>query len=79
MDWRARIVSDPAIAHGKACVRGTRVPVSVVLDNLAAGLSPEEIILSYPSLSLDDVRASVAYGAELARERLIEIRSGTAG
>jgi uncharacterized protein (DUF433 family) len=50
-----------------------------VLDNLAAGLSPDEIIRSYPSLSLEDVRASVAYGAELARERLIETRSGTAG
>ena len=79
MDWRARIVSAPTIAHGKACVRGTRIPVSVVLDNLATGLSPEEIVRSYPSLSLDDVRASVAYGAEIARERLIETRSCTAG
>ena len=79
MDWRTRIVSDPGIAHGKACIRGTRIPVSVVLDNLAAGLSAEEIIRSYPSLSPEDLRASVAYGAELARERLIETRSGTAG
>jgi uncharacterized protein (DUF433 family) len=79
IDWHAHIVSDPAIAHGKVCIRGTRIPVSVVLDNLAAGLSAEEIIRSYPSLSLEDVRASVAYGAELARERLIETRSGTAG
>ena len=79
MDWHTRIVSDPAVAHGKVCIRGTRIPVSVVLDNLAAGLSPEEIIQSYPSLSLEDVRASMAYGAELARERLIDTRSGTSG
>ena len=69
MDWRSRIVSDAAVARGAACIRGTRIPVSVVLDNLAAGLSAEEVILSYPSLSLDDVRASLAYGAGLARER----------
>ena len=62
-DWQARIVSDLTIAHGKICVRGTRIPVSVVLDNLAAGLTAEEIIRSYPSLSLEDLRASVAYGA----------------
>jgi uncharacterized protein (DUF433 family) len=79
MDWRSRIASDPSIAHGKVCIRGTRIPVSVVLDNLAAGVTAEEIIESYPSLTIDDVRASVAYGAELARERVIEIRSGTAG
>jgi uncharacterized protein (DUF433 family) len=69
MDWRAHIVSDPSIAHGKACIRGTRIPVSVVLDNLAAGLAPEEIVRSYPSLSVEAVRASIAYGAELARDR----------
>jgi uncharacterized protein (DUF433 family) len=54
IDWHAHIISDPAIAHGKVCIRGTRIPVSVVLDNLAAGLSVEEIIRSYPSLSLED-------------------------
>jgi uncharacterized protein (DUF433 family) len=71
MDWRARLSSDPAIARGTACIRGTRIPVSVVLDNLAAGLGPEEIVRSYPVLSVEDVRASIAYGAELARERAI--------
>ena len=63
IDWHAHIISDPAIAHGKVCIRGTRIPVSVVLDNLAAGLSAEETIRNYPSLSVEDVRASVAYGA----------------
>ena len=75
MDWRSRVTTDPAVCHGRACIRGTRIPVSVVLDNLAAGLAPREIIESYPSLTLDDVSAAVAYGAELARERVIDLRA----
>ena len=71
MDWRTRIASDPAVSHGKACIRGTRIPVSVVLDNLAAGLTPEQIIASYPSLTADDIHAAIAYAAELARERVV--------
>jgi uncharacterized protein (DUF433 family) len=50
MDWREYIVVDPNICHGQACFRGTRVMVSVVLDNVAAGLGTEEILFSYPSL-----------------------------
>ena len=68
MDWRSRIVSDPAIVHGKPCVRGTRVPVSVVLENLAAGVTAEEIVRSYPSLTLEDVRACAAYASSGAHE-----------
>jgi len=73
MSWRDRIVTDPAVCHGKACIRGTRIQVSLVLDNLAAGLLPHEVVNSYPSLTLDDVLAAVAYAAELARERIIEL------
>jgi uncharacterized protein (DUF433 family) len=75
MDWRSRVTTDPAICHGQACIRGTRIPVSVVLDNLAVGLSPNQIVESYPSLTLDDVSAAIAYGAELARERVIDLRA----
>jgi len=71
MDWRERITVDPAICHGKACVKGTRIMVSVVLDNLAAGLKPEEILASYPTLTLEDIQAAVSYAAELARERVV--------
>ena len=71
MKWMERIVVMPNVCHGKACIRGTRIMVSVVLDNLAAGLSPAEIIRSYPSLQTEDVAAAVAYAAELARERVI--------
>lgn len=70
MDWRKRISVDPQICHGKACIKGTRVMVSVVLDNLAEGIGPEEILRSYPSLTLEDVQAAIAYAAELARERV---------
>jgi uncharacterized protein (DUF433 family) len=69
--WRDRIVSDPMVCHGRACVRGTRIPVSIVLDNLAAGQTAEAVVASYPSLSLEDIRAAMQYAAELARERVI--------
>lgn len=71
MDWRKRISVDPAICHGKACIKGTRIMVSVILDNLAAGITEDEIIKEYPSLSKDDILAAYAYAAELAREREI--------
>ena len=71
MDWRDRISVDPEVCHGRACIAGTRIMVSVLLDNLAAGLSPHEIIASYPSLTPDDLRAAMAYAAEIARERVI--------
>jgi uncharacterized protein (DUF433 family) len=71
--WRDRIVSDPMVCHGRARIRGTRLPVSVVLDNLAAGQAPEAVVSSYPSLSLDDIHAAMQYAAELARERLIPL------
>ncbi len=73
MNWREYITVDPAVCHGKACVKGTRVMVSVVLDNLAAGLGTEEILASYPSLNRDSIQAAIAYAAELARERLVPI------
>jgi uncharacterized protein (DUF433 family) len=70
MDWRTRITTDPKICHGKACIKGTRIMASVVLDNLATGQSPEEILRLYPTLHRDDVMAVMAYAAELARERV---------
>jgi uncharacterized protein (DUF433 family) len=75
MKWRDYITVDPAICHGKACFKGTRVMVSVVLDNLATGLTPEEILQSYPSLSIEMVQAAMAYAAELARERIVVVTS----
>ncbi|MFZ6020320.1 MAG: DUF433 domain-containing protein [Chloroflexota bacterium] len=71
MNWRDYITSDPQICHGKAIIKGTRIMVSVILDNLAAGLSAEEILQSYPSLKREDISAAIAYAAELASERVI--------
>lgn len=73
MDWKLFITTDPNIHHGKACIQGTRVPVSVILDNLAAGLLPEEIIKSYPSLDTRSIQAAIAYAAELTREELVSL------
>ncbi len=67
------ITVDPNICHGKACVTGTRVPVSVILDNLSAGYTYDEIIDAYPSLTLDDIRAALKYATLLAKERVISI------
>jgi uncharacterized protein (DUF433 family) len=73
MDWHERISVDPRVCHGKACIKGTRIMVSVILDNLAAGLNQEEILSSYPSLTPADIHAAVAYAAELARERFVAV------
>ena len=71
MNWQDYITVDPAICHGRACIIGTRIMVSVVLDNLVAGLSIKEIITSYPSLTPEAIQAAMAYAAELARERIV--------
>ncbi len=78
MDWKDKITVDPDICHGKACIKGTRIMVSVVLDNLAAGTSIKEIIKNYPSLKEEDILAAIAYAAELARERIVPITPGAA-
>jgi uncharacterized protein (DUF433 family) len=69
MRWQDHISADPKICHGKACVRGTRVMASVLLDNLAANRSIEQIVASYPPISPEDVLAAIAYAADLARAK----------
>ena len=76
MDWKPYITSDPGIMHGTACFRGTRIPVSVVLDNLAAGQPPERILDQYPSLKPEHIPAAIAYAADLARERIVPMPNG---
>ncbi len=71
MDWQNYITVDPNVCHGKACIKGTRIMVSVVLDNLAVNLTPDEILDSYPSLNRKAIQAAIAYAAELARERVV--------
>jgi uncharacterized protein (DUF433 family) len=70
-----RITADPKICHGKPCIKGTRIMVAVVLDNLSEGLSPEAIAEEYPPLTVEDVRAAIGYAATLAREEeLVPLR-----
>ena len=73
MDWKPLIASDSAVMHGAVCFRGTRIPVSVVLDNLAAGETAERILDQYPSLRSEHIGAAMSYAAELARERVVDV------
>jgi uncharacterized protein (DUF433 family) len=72
MRWADHIESDPAICHGQPRIKGSRVMVSVVLDNLAAGEPPEVVASSY-RITVEDVRAAIAYAAELAKERVLRL------
>ena len=69
----SRVTVDPAVCTGKPCIRGTRIYIAIILDALAEGLTPEEIADHYPSLQTEDIRAAVAYAAELARENVWKI------
>jgi len=71
MNWHDRITVHPDICHGKACIAGTRIMVSIILDNLAADVSSSELLKSYPSLKAEDIHAAIVYAAELARERVV--------
>lgn len=73
MTWRNRISSDPAICDGKACITGTRVMVSVIVDNIAAEIPREELLRSYPSTRNEDIDAAPQYAAELTRERIVPL------
>ncbi len=73
MKWQDYIVVDPQVCHGKACIKGTRIMVSVILDNLAVGLSVDDILQSYPTLTREAIQAALEYAAELARERVVSV------
>ena len=68
-----RISIDPTICFGKPSIRGTRMWVSLLLDFLAAGATMEEVLAEYPQLRREDVLAAIAYGAEMSRERFVEL------
>ena len=78
-DLLSRISIDPEICFGKPCVRGHRIWVSLVLDLLAEGATPEDILEEYSGLEMEDIRACIAYGAEMSRERFVEIPLERAG
>jgi uncharacterized protein (DUF433 family) len=68
-----RISIDPNVCFGKPCIRGTRIWVSLLLDFMANGMTIEQFLAEYPQLAADDIRAAIAYGAEMTRERYVDI------
>ncbi len=75
----SRISIDPQTCFGKPCIRGHRIWVSLILDLLADGMTPEEILPEYPGLEMEDIRACIAYGAEMSREHFVDIPLEKAG
>jgi len=76
LEWRGRIVVDPELHHGEPCIRGTRIPVYVIVSSLADGMSEEELLEQYPQLTREDIRAALAYVAELLQHEMIIELSG---
>lgn len=68
-----RILIDPEVCGGKPCIKGTRIWVSLLLDLLATGETEAELLAEYPQLTLEDIRAAIAYGAEVSRERVLPV------
>ena len=73
-----RISIDPQVCFGKPCIKGTRIWVSLILDFMASGESEAQILAAYPQLEPDDIRAALAYAAEVARERIVPVPSAAA-
>ncbi|MCX5656140.1 MAG: DUF433 domain-containing protein [Planctomycetota bacterium] len=74
----SRISIDPKVCFGKPCIRGHRLWVSLILDLLASGWSTEQVLDEYPGLTKEDVLACIAYGAEMSRERYVDLPTGKA-
>ncbi|MFO0790353.1 MAG: DUF433 domain-containing protein [Pirellulales bacterium] len=73
-DWQQRIIANPTTRQGEACIRGTRVPVSVIVGSIAEGDSWEQVLASYPQLAHEDIRAALLYAAEaVSRFELIPL------
>lgn len=70
-----RIEINPNICFGKPCIKGTRIWVSLILDLLASGYDTQRILEEYPQITEEDIRACIAYGAEIARERYVDVKN----
>ena len=71
-----RISIDPAICHGKPCIKGTRIPIFVILDSLAVGMTYDEIKEEYPPVTDEDIRACIFYASILAQEEEVALKQG---
>jgi uncharacterized protein (DUF433 family) len=74
--WQDRITIDPDIHHGDPCIKGTRIPVGILLGSLADGLTLDQILGNYPQLNKADIFAALAYAAEVLRQEILLPLSG---
>jgi uncharacterized protein (DUF433 family) len=72
--WQDQIVVYPDLHHGDACIKGTRIPVSLITGSLADGLTEEEILAAYPQLKTEHIRAALAYAADIMRDEFLLLR-----
>lgn len=71
IDWKERVVIDPEIHHGDPCIKGTRIPVSIIVGSIADGMSIDEVLAAYPQLRREDIHAALAYAAEVLQHEII--------
>ena len=71
MRWQDRIVIEPDLHHGDPCIKGTRIPVAMIVGSLADGMTPDEIREAYPQLTGEDIQAALAYAAEVIRQDIL--------
>ncbi|HAX98992.1 MAG TPA: hypothetical protein DCY12_08950 [Candidatus Atribacteria bacterium] len=72
-----RVTVNPKIFGGKPCIKGTRIPIAIILDGLSEGLSPKDLIDHYPQLTDEDIRAALAYAADLSQEGIWKVAAGS--
>jgi uncharacterized protein (DUF433 family) len=71
MRWQERVVIAPDLHHGDPCIKGTRIPVAMIVGSLADGMTPEEIQAAYPQLTVDDIQAALAYAADVIHQEVL--------
>ncbi len=69
--WKERVVIDPEVHHGNPCIKGTRIPVSIIVGSIADGMTIEQVCAGYPQLSREDILAALAYAAKVLRQEVI--------
>ena len=71
IEWQDRIEINPELHHGDPCIKGTRIPVAIIIGSLADGMTPTEILSAYPQLTETDVQAALSYVAEVMRREVL--------
>jgi uncharacterized protein (DUF433 family) len=71
INWQKYIAIDPDIHHGEPCIKGTRVPVSIIVGSMADGMTFDEILEAYPQLKRESIQAALAYAAEVVRQDVL--------